>query len=109
MPAGHLLAYLPSPPANGISLGPLRLHVYGLLIAAGIVAAVWLAQRRWEARGGQPGTMARLALWGVPAGLVGARLYSVITSWQADTAGQWYRAFAIWQGGLGSGAEWPPG
>ncbi|MHB1536262.1 MAG: prolipoprotein diacylglyceryl transferase [Acidimicrobiales bacterium] len=97
----NLLAYIPSPPVNGISIGPLKLHVYGLLIAIGAVAAVWLAQRRWEARGGQRGTMSMLALWGVPAGLVGARLYSVITSWQADTGGQWYRAFEIWQGGLG--------
>lgn len=79
----------------------MRLHVYGLLIAAGVVAAVWLAQRRWEARGGKPGTMAMLALWGVPAGLIGARLYSVVTSWQADTGGHWYRVFALWQGGLG--------
>jgi len=78
-----------------------RLHVYGLLIAAGVAAAVWMAQRRWEAIGGRPGTMSRLALWGVPAGLVGARLYSLATSWQADTGGQWYRALAIWQGGLG--------
>lgn len=45
--------------------------------------------------------MAKLALWGVPAGLVGARIYSVMTSWQADTGGHWYRIFAIWQGGLG--------
>ncbi len=92
---------LPRPPASGISIGPFRLHVYGLLIAAGVVAAVWLAQRRFEARAGRPGTMARLAVWGVPTGLVGARAYSVVTSWQADTGGHWYRAFAIWQGGLG--------
>jgi prolipoprotein diacylglyceryl transferase len=84
-----------------VSLGPVRLHVYGLLIAAGVMAAIWFAQRRWEARGGLPGTMTRLAVWGVPAGLVGARLYSVVTSWQADTGGHWYRAFAIWEGGLG--------
>ncbi len=94
-------AFIPSPPTSGISVGPIRLHVYGLVIAIGVVAAVWLAQRRWEARGGAPGTMTRLALWGVPAGLVGARIYSVVTSWQADTGGHWYRIFAIWQGGLG--------
>lgn len=94
-------AYLPSPPTNGVSLGPLRLHFYGLIIAAGVVAAVWLAQKRWEGRGGKSGTMTTLALWGVPTGLVGARVYSVITSWQADTGGHWYRAFEIWQGGLG--------
>jgi prolipoprotein diacylglyceryl transferase len=96
-----LLAYIPSPPTNGFSIGPLRIHFYGIIIAIGIVAAVWLAQRRWEARGGAPGTMATLALWGVPAGLIGARVYSLVTSWQADTGGHWYRAFEIWQGGLG--------
>ncbi len=101
MSGGSFLAYLPSPPSSGLSVGPLRLHVYGFLIALGVVAAIWLAQRRWQARGGQPGTMVRLAVWGVPAGLVGARIYSVITSWQADTGGHWYRIFAIWQGGLG--------
>lgn len=96
-----LLAYLPSPPANGISIGPLRLHIYGLMIALGIAAAVWLAQRRWEAIGGRPGVMAALAVWGVPGGLIGARLYSVVTSWQADTGGHWIRIFEVWQGGLG--------
>jgi prolipoprotein diacylglyceryl transferase len=97
----HILGYLPSPPSSGISVGPLRLHIYGLLIALGVAAAAWFAQRRWEQRGGQPGTMAKIAVWAVPAGLIGARVYSVITSWQADTAGHWYRAFEIWQGGLG--------
>ncbi|HET9076154.1 MAG TPA: prolipoprotein diacylglyceryl transferase [Acidimicrobiales bacterium] len=96
-----LLAYIPSPPTNGISVGPLRLHIYGFMIALGIAAAVWLSQRRWEAIGGRPGTMAMLAVWGVPGGLIGARVYSLITSWQADTGGHWIRAFEIWQGGLG--------
>ena len=96
-----LPAYLPSPSTNGLSIGPLRLHVYGLLIACGIAAAVWLSQRRWERIGGEPGTMAKLALWGVPGGLIGARVYSLATSWGVDTNGHWLRAFAIWQGGLG--------
>jgi prolipoprotein diacylglyceryl transferase len=99
--SASFLAYIPSPPANGISLGLLRLHVYGLLIACGIVAGVWLAQRRWEQIGGKPGTMTALAMWGVPGGLIGARVYSLITSWQVDTQGHWYRAFEIWDGGLG--------
>jgi prolipoprotein diacylglyceryl transferase len=94
-------AYLPSPSTSGLSIGPLRLHVYGLLIACGIAAAVWLSQRRWERIGGEPGTMAKLAVWGVPGGLIGARVYSLATSWGADTNGHWLRAFAIWQGGLG--------
>jgi prolipoprotein diacylglyceryl transferase len=100
MPAS-LLAYLPSPSTNGVSIGSLRLHVYGLMIALAIVAAVWLSQRRWEQIGGKPGAMASVALWGVPGGLIGARLYSLATSWGVDTAGHWYRAFEIWRGGLG--------
>jgi prolipoprotein diacylglyceryl transferase len=94
-------AYLPSPAANGLSIGPLRLHIYGLLIAVAIAAAVWLTQRRWEQIGGQPGEISAVALWGVPGGLIGARLYSVATSWGADTNGHWYQAFEIWRGGLG--------
>lgn len=102
MPAlPSLLGYLPSPPINGINIGPLRLHIYGLLIACGIAASVWLAQRRWERIGGSPGTMTVLAVWGVPGGLIGARLYSLATSWNVDTGGHWIRAFAIWDGGLG--------
>jgi prolipoprotein diacylglyceryl transferase len=96
-----LLAYIPSPPSNGISLGAVRLHVYGLLIACGIAAAIWLSQRRWEQIGGAKGTMTTVALWGVPGGLIGARLYSLITSWAVDTSGHWYWAFEIWRGGLG--------
>lgn len=104
LPALHtagLAGYLPSPPTNGISVGPFRLHFYGVMIALGIGAAVWLAQRRWERIGGKPGTMAALAVWGVPGGLIGARVYSLATSWQADTGGHVLRAFEVWQGGLG--------
>jgi phosphatidylglycerol---prolipoprotein diacylglyceryl transferase len=96
-----VLAYIPSPPANGIGIGGLRLHVYGLMIALGIVAAVWLSQRRWSAIGGQSGTMSALAVWGVPGGLIGARLYSLATSWQVDTAGHWWWGLEVWRGGLG--------
>ncbi len=94
-------AYLPSPSANGLSIGSLRLHVYGLLIAVAIAAAIWLSQRRWEKIGGASGIMPTIALWGVPGGLIGARVYSLITSWGVDTAGHSYRALEIWQGGLG--------
>jgi prolipoprotein diacylglyceryl transferase len=99
--SGSSLAYIPSPAKGQLHIGPLDLHAYGLLIAAGVVAAVWFADRRWVQRGGAQGTMSYLALWGVPAGLIGARAYSVITSWQQDTGGHWYRMFEIWQGGLG--------
>jgi prolipoprotein diacylglyceryl transferase len=97
----RVVAYIPSPPVNGISIGPLRLHLYGFMIAIAIAAAVAIAQRRWEAVGGKPGVMSTLAVWGVPGGLIGARLYSVLTSYQQDTHGDFWRVFAIWDGGLG--------
>ncbi len=100
-PLVAIVAFIPSPPSNGISVGPLRLHIYGLCIAAGIAVAVMVAQRRWQKIGGLPGTMSTLAVWGVPGGLIGARLYSVLTSYQQDTGGHFWRVFAIWQGGLG--------
>lgn len=96
-----LVSYIPSPPSNGYSIGGFRLHIYGLMIALGVVAAVWLSQRRWSAIGGQAGTMAALAVWGVPGGLIGARIYSLATSWQVDTNGHLVQAFEIWRGGLG--------
>ncbi|HWE57490.1 MAG TPA: prolipoprotein diacylglyceryl transferase [Acidimicrobiales bacterium] len=96
-----VLSYIPSPPTSGISVGPLRLHVYGLLIAAGIAAAVWMSQRRWDIIGGRAGTMSALAVWGVPGGLIGARVYSLATSWNTDTNGHFLWAFELWRGGLG--------
>ncbi len=96
-----LLGYLPSPPSNGFSIGSLRVHLYGFLIAVAVVAAVWFAQRRWDKIGGAAGVFTNLAYWAVPGGLIGARLYSVITSWQQDTGGRFVRVFEIWQGGLG--------
>jgi prolipoprotein diacylglyceryl transferase len=99
--ASSILAYIPSPPANGLSLGPIRLHVYGLMIALGVVAAVWMAQRQWTRMGGEPGTFSMLAVWGVPGGLIGARIYSLATSWNADTGGSVVKGFEIWHGGLG--------
>ena len=95
-----MLAYIPSPSSNGISLGPLHLRAYGLLIALGVFAAVWLADRRWQARGGAPGTMTSVAVWGVPGGLIGARLYHIATDYQNYTH-HLLDVFKIWKGGLG--------
>jgi prolipoprotein diacylglyceryl transferase len=96
-----MLAFIPSPPDNAIHLGPLQLHAYGLMIALGVVAAVWLAGRRLEERGvGTKEDMSSIAMWAVPAGIVGARLYHVITDWKSFQ-GDWLRAFKIWDGGLG--------
>ena len=98
---GGLIASIPSPSRNGLELGPLELRAYGVMIALGVVAAVWLSRRRWETRGGDPEQISRIALWAVPAGVVGARLYHVITDWHRFQDEGWLEAFAIWNGGLG--------
>ena len=100
-PFASLLASIPSPSRNGIELGPLQLRAYGVMIALGVLAAVWLSRRRWQARGGDPEEISRIALWAVPAGLIGARLYHVITDWRRFERDGWLEAFAIWEGGLG--------
>lgn len=93
-----MLSSIPAPPFNAI--GPFRL--YGLLIALGVLAAVWLAQRRYRAAGGDPEVIANLAFVAVPAGLLGARLYHVITDWSKySSADTWTNMFKIWEGGLG--------
>lgn len=94
-----MLASIPSPSSSVIELGPLTLRAYGLMIALGVVAAVWLAQKRWSARGGDPDDISTLALWAVPAGLIGARLYHVLTDWRFDEG--FAEPFKIWEGGLG--------
>ena len=99
--AASAIASIPSPSSNGLSLGPLELRAYGVMIALGVLAAVWLSRRRWEARGGDPDQISRIALWAVPAGLIGSRLYHVITDWRKFQEEGWLEIFAIWNGGLG--------
>ena len=94
------LAAIPSPGTNAIEIGPLSLRAYGLMIALGVVAAVWLSRRRWAARGGDPEDISAIALWAVPAGLVGARIYHVVTDNQLYR-GRWIEALYLWEGGLG--------
>ena len=95
-----LLVSIPSPSKGVIPIGPLQLHAYGLCIALGVVAAVWLADRRWVARGGRKGDVGAVATWAVPAGVIGARMYHVATDWKSFR-GQWHTALYIWKGGLG--------
>jgi prolipoprotein diacylglyceryl transferase len=95
-----LVAAIPSPSSGSLSLGPLELRGYGLMIALGVVAAVWLSQRRWAERGGNPDDIVSIAMLAVPAGLVGARLYHVITDWQ-HYRGRWFDVVKVWEGGLG--------
>jgi prolipoprotein diacylglyceryl transferase len=95
-----LLASIPSPSTSVIEIGPLSLRAYGLMIALGVLAGLELARRRFAARGLDPDDMSAIALWAVPAGLVGSRLYHVITDWKRFQ-GDWWSVFAIWKGGLG--------
>jgi len=108
------LAYIPSPPQGVWHLGPVPVRAYALFIIIGIVVALVLGQRRWEARGGaregawsdedHGAVVYDIALWAVPFGLVGGRLYHVMTDWRTyfgeDGAGL-AGAFRIWDGGLG--------
>ncbi|MBY6367906.1 prolipoprotein diacylglyceryl transferase [Rhodococcoides corynebacterioides] len=97
------LAYIPSPPQGVWYVGPLALRAYALFIIIGIVVAIVWGDRRWVARGGDKGTVLDVAVWAVPFGLIGGRLYHVITD--APTyfgeGGNPIDALKIWQGGLG--------
>ncbi|MEC4020266.1 prolipoprotein diacylglyceryl transferase [Streptomyces sp. H27-D2] len=97
------LAYIPSPSSGVLYLGPLPLRGYAFCIIIGVFVAVWLGNRRWIARGGRAGTVADIAVWAVPFGLVGGRLYHVITDYQLyfGDGKDWVDAFKIWEGGLG--------
>ncbi|MFF5125160.1 prolipoprotein diacylglyceryl transferase family protein, partial [Dactylosporangium aurantiacum] len=98
-----LLSYLPSPSRGVWHLGPVPIRAYALCILAGIVIAALLTQRRWAARGGRPEQVLDVAMWAVPFGIVGGRLYHVITDPELYfTAGRDpVRALYIWDGGLG--------
>lgn len=100
MSVGGVLASIPSPSTGVLELGPLSIHAYGLMIALGVVAAVWLTGRRLEARGGSRDDASSMAVWAVIAGILGARMWHVLTDWsdfQDDPA----RILQIWKGGLG--------
>jgi prolipoprotein diacylglyceryl transferase len=95
-----MLASIPSPPSNGVHIGPLFLHAYGLAYVVGLAAAIVIARRRWEARGGSRDLVGEVALWGFPAGLIGGRLYFLATSWN-EVPRHWWGPLAVWHGGLG--------
>lgn len=94
------LLSIPSPSQSTIEIGPLSIHFYGLTLLVAIAAAVAITGYRWTRRGGEWDLIFRLAVWGVAFGIVGARLYHVITSWN-ELPDEWWGPFAIWKGGLG--------
>jgi prolipoprotein diacylglyceryl transferase len=98
-----LPAVIPSPDQGTWYLGPVPIRAYALCIIAGVVVAIWLGERRWVARGGRAGTVGDLAVWAIPIGLVGARLYHVVTSYElyfGEGQDPW-DAVKVWEGGLG--------
>ncbi len=95
-----LPAYLPSPPINSFHVGPLDVHFYALAYLVGIAFAVILTRYRWRAVGGDPELVGEIALWVVPAGIIGGRIYFDITT-PMDIPHVWYGPFAVWSGGLG--------
>ena len=97
---GLPLAFIPSPSVNGFHLGPLFVHVYGLMYVVGIALAIYITRRRWAAAGGNPDLVWDVALWAVPAGIIAARIYFDITT-PADIPHHWWGIFAVWSGGLG--------
>ena len=98
MPAA--LAYLPSPSQGVWYLGPVPLRAYALAIITGVVLAVVIGERRWVARGGTRGVVTDIATIAVPFGIVGARVYHVVTSPQAYLDDP-VSALYVWEGGLG--------
>src|SRR5690625_6247032 len=116
-PGGHLAMLpvvadgIPSPAQGVWHLGPLPLRAYAFAILTGIVIATWSAVRRYRARGGPEGTILDSIFWAVPLGIVGARIYHVLSSPDAyfGPNGNPWNAFAIWNGGLGIWGAIPAG
>ena len=98
----QIFASIPSPTVSFFDLGPFRVHVYALFILTGIVAAIWLANHRLTKRGGESGVAIDIALWAVPFGIVGGRIFHVLT----HLSDYFYEGadltaiFRIWEGGL---------
>jgi prolipoprotein diacylglyceryl transferase len=96
-----LLAAIPSPSSNALEIGPLRLNAYGLMIALGVILGVRIAGKALERRGaGTSDDFGAVAMWAVPAGVIGARIYHVVTDWDRFS-GNIGDVVKVWQGGLG--------
>jgi prolipoprotein diacylglyceryl transferase len=94
------LASIPSPDSGVVDLGPLTVHMYGLMLLLAIAVCIWVTGIRYVRRGGDWDLVLRVAVWGVAAGIVGARAYHVLTSWN-EVPDEWWGPFAVWKGGLG--------
>ena len=99
--AGVTLGYISSPSANGVRIGPLFLHAYGIAYVLAVAAAVLITRRRWAKAGGDPSLPQEVAIWAFPAGLIGGRVYFLITT-PSQIPPHWWGPPAIWKGGLGT-------
>ncbi|MEO7195131.1 MAG: prolipoprotein diacylglyceryl transferase [Pseudonocardiaceae bacterium] len=97
------VSFIPSPGRGVWHLGPVPIRAYALCIIAAIIVAILWGERRWQARGGQAGAVTDIAVFAVPFGLVGGRLYHVATDWKKyfGPGGHPIAALEVWQGGLG--------
>ena len=97
------LTFIPSPAESVWHLGPFPIRAYALCIIAGAIVAVWIGEKRFVARGGRPGAVGDVAVWAIPFGIVGGRLYHVITDWQLyfGPGRDPIDAVKVWEGGLG--------
>jgi prolipoprotein diacylglyceryl transferase len=94
------LAYISSPAENGFHIGPLFVHVYGLAYVFAVAGAILVTRWRWSKLGGDPKLPQETAIWAFPAGLIGGRIYFLITT-PSQIPPHWWGPFAIWKGGLG--------
>lgn len=102
-----LATEIPSPSEHTWYLGIFPLRAYALAILAGIAIAVWMTARRWKARGGNPDDVLEIVFWAVPFGLLGGRIYHVLSSPDRyfgenfSGGGDPIKALYVWEGGLG--------
>jgi prolipoprotein diacylglyceryl transferase len=96
-----MLGSIPSPHTNVVHLGPLTIHMYGVMLLIAIAAAVWMTGVRWKRLGGEFDLVVRVTVWGVAFGVIGARFYHDITSWHEVPNPKWKGVVEVWQGGLG--------
>src|SRR5260370_6826577 len=99
--------HIPSPAVNGFHVGSLFIHFYGLMYVVGIALAIWITRRRWQKAGGDPALVAEVATWAVPAGIIGGRVYFVVTP-PPPIPHRLFGGFAVWsvsRGGSGATAR----
>ncbi len=94
------LSFIPSPSSNGFNVGPFFFHAYGIAYVFAVIGAIVVSRWGWRRQGGDPDICYEIAMWAFPAGLIGGRIYFLITT-PSQVPDHWWGPFAIWKGGLG--------